>query len=342
MLAPEFLSMKCRVLVNYNDIIELTLEELINLVYQIEKKVIRLPEISIWAQISACKNNISKVQITQRKKFQSFLCHLYLAFRKMELKFIAKGCPVDFLENEELYNLNDAKERYFFLDETNKIKLYKTLKQLYFSYVYYLEDRIDSRMPIEEGELISGEIMKLQEILVMIDEWNPTEEEINRELSLNEEENDYLNLSIEKDDSEEEKTENLNSHNEKDNNEIKQDFPTSPGHQINVTKDDSEKQEYNSNDVQVSSSDVSGPPIPKPRKRQYPLVPQRKQKISIENILETITEEPEEVKAVSESSTQVLKLAAPKAEGLLAALVNDLRSRRNLPIASINFMSFIK
>ncbi|KAE9547627.1 hypothetical protein FO519_009163, partial [Halicephalobus sp. NKZ332] len=73
-------------------------------------------------------------------------------------------------------DLTTAKQNYHSADRSNLVEMCPRMRELYFSYVDYLRDRIERAVPIEEGGLIPGMLEELQGLLRNIDEWNPMEE----------------------------------------------------------------------------------------------------------------------------------------------------------------------
>jgi len=168
---------RCRILLNYREVKELTLEELTQFMIELEKgkpsENIALVEF-LYRKLD---NKIRQIVINNEVEFIKFLTYLYCVYRKIEMKMedVKYSDILPDLDSDEksftsiCMNLDKAKEDYRSMDRINFLSMYPVLKKLFFSYIDYIRYSVERFHDIDDGDHLPGTIDELKSWLLQLD-----------------------------------------------------------------------------------------------------------------------------------------------------------------------------
>ena len=170
----------CRVLINCRETREVTLEELIVFMKELDKGKHFHYDIPIFFKCEMLDQEIQKTVIHNEFQFGIFLSYLYSIYRKIEIKMNQINFPSilpDLDSSEESLdniriNLNKAKEEYKVMDKNDILKMYPILKNLFFRYMDYITYSINNMNDIDEGRSLPGTFQEIQPCLTLGNRWS--------------------------------------------------------------------------------------------------------------------------------------------------------------------------
>ena len=172
---------KCRVLINYKEIKEITLEEFIHFMKEIEEDKQCQHDIPVRFYYKKWTQKIRKTVISNGSELVNFITNLYFLYRKIETKMEKIEYPniLPDLDSKEifLYNicahLDTAKEEYRLVRKYDILKIYPILKKLFFCYIDYLKFSITHLIHMNEGDHLPGTVREIKSLLQNLDTWVP-------------------------------------------------------------------------------------------------------------------------------------------------------------------------
>jgi len=176
---------KCKILINYDEIREITLAELSQFINEIEEGKHSQYDIPFRFSYIELNHNIKKTVINNKYGFTEFLSYLYCFYRKIEIK-LEKAGYLDILpelnSNEESFmkisiNLDKAKEDYKSMNRNSFLEMYPVVKKLFLSYVNYVKYSIEHMSSMDEGDHLPGTIEEIKPLLEKLNVWSPVKVE---------------------------------------------------------------------------------------------------------------------------------------------------------------------
>jgi len=172
---------KCKVLINYNQIRETTLAELSQFMDEIKEGKHSQYDIPIEFHYSSLNQNIKKTVINNESQFARFLSYLYCLYRKIEVKLEKAEYPnvLPDLDSqgksfEEISsNLKKAKDDYKLVNKNDLVAIYIACKKLFSCYTHYIKYSIDNFIDINEGDLLPITIEEIKPLLEKLNVWSP-------------------------------------------------------------------------------------------------------------------------------------------------------------------------
>lgn len=176
---------RCKVLVNFIEVREMSLGELLS--FREELKKSRNPRLIVQMSFDCSRlNNPSyrEVAFKNKENLNKFLHLLYFVFRKIEIKLGSNSMKVLNQEdlNNEILNLEQNKKSFIEMEKTDFLKMYPVIKRLFSSYLKYLKNCFAKSVDIVE-DVLPECTEELERWLLELNEWNPEDSE-NSEIDL--------------------------------------------------------------------------------------------------------------------------------------------------------------
>jgi len=172
---------KCQVLVNFNETREMTLEELLEFMNELDRGKHSQYDVPVEFYSEKLPQEILDTVVSNKDNFIDFLTYLYSAYRKIEIKMQQNECPGIFanFDSEEKSldqissNLKKAKEEYKSMDKNNFLKMYPILKKLFSCYTDYIRYSIHHMIDMHEGDQLPGTWEDIEPWLKKLNTWSP-------------------------------------------------------------------------------------------------------------------------------------------------------------------------
>lgn len=174
-------NIKCRVLVNLNEVKEMTLGELLIFMRELDKGKHSKYDVPFVFRYEELAQGIQEPVIDNEWKLCNFLSYIYCVYRKIEMKMKKAGYPgilPDMIYKKQPFdkiraNLDMAKEEYRSIDGNNFLKMYPVLKKLFFCYMNYIKHSIDNKISMDEGNHLPGTVDATKSWLQRLNIWSP-------------------------------------------------------------------------------------------------------------------------------------------------------------------------
>ena len=172
---------KCRVLINYSEIRDITIQELPQLMDEIENEKHTQYDIPFLPWGRALDQEILRTIISDTDKFTNFLSYLYCLYRKIEIRLEESGYPhiLPDLDTEEksfmkiCLNLDKSKEDFKLMNRNDFLRMYPVLKGLFFCYIGYIEYSLEHMTDMDEGDHLPGTADEIKPWLEELNTWSP-------------------------------------------------------------------------------------------------------------------------------------------------------------------------
>lgn len=174
---------KCKVAINYDEMREMTIEELIKFMKELEEGKHPQYDIPILFRIEKLNQEFRETVVSNKNNFSEFLSYLYCAYRKIEKKMSKNGYP-DILPDpssvEKSFvkicsNLDKAKQDYQLMNRNDFLEIYPVVKKLFFCYIDYIRYSLDHVDEIDEGKYLPGTTDEMEVWLQTLNTWFPIE-----------------------------------------------------------------------------------------------------------------------------------------------------------------------
>ena len=168
-------------MINYDEIREITIEELLEFMSEV-REYKRIPhDISCWFENVPLDQESREIVIKNEDQFRYFLIYLYYVYRKIEMKMEEVGSfniIIDLDSNEKSFikvcmDLDKAKEEYKSMRKNDFLEMYPVLKKLFFSYMDYIRYSIERMHSMDEGNYLPGAIEEIKHWLEELNTWSP-------------------------------------------------------------------------------------------------------------------------------------------------------------------------
>ena len=172
---------KCKVLINYNEVREMTLNDLMQLIKQIKEGSYFEYHIPVTFSYGKLNSESRECIVSNESEFVDFLSSLYRAYRKIEMK-------IKNIENLDIFSypyskgetptqissyLKEMKEKYNSMDENSFVDIYPILKELFFWYINYIRCTLDYGINMNEGKCLPGSTHEIKHWLQKLNTWVP-------------------------------------------------------------------------------------------------------------------------------------------------------------------------
>jgi len=173
---------RCKVLINYDEIREITIGELLEFISEV-REYKRLPyDIPSWFEDVPLDQGNREVATSNEDEFKYFLIYLYYTYRKIEIQMEKIGYPnilpdPDYSKNSFMnvcMILDKAKEEYKSMRRNDFLEMYPVLKKLFFSYMNYIRYSIEHMHNMDEGDYLPGTIEEIKCWLQELNTWSLT------------------------------------------------------------------------------------------------------------------------------------------------------------------------
>ena len=172
---------KCKVLINYNEIREMTLGEVLRFMEELDEGKHSQYDVPVAFYYNKLDQEVQEIATSNEFGFTNFLSFLYSVYRKIEIQMEKVGCPgilADLQSREKLpdlilSNVEKAKEEYKAMERNDFLKMYPVLKKLFSCYTDYIRYSIDHTDKIDEGDHLPGIWEEMQFWLQELNTWSP-------------------------------------------------------------------------------------------------------------------------------------------------------------------------
>lgn len=172
---------KCRVLINYDEIREMTLGEFIDFMQEVEEGKYPQYDIPIEFECEELTDKTSETISSNQYFLGTCLSYLYCVYRKIEMKLESVGYEhilpdLDYKEKSFeniLTNIDIARNDYMSVDKDDFLKMYPVLKRLFFCYITYVQYSINHGNDVNEGKYFPATDNEMKSWLVKLNNWSP-------------------------------------------------------------------------------------------------------------------------------------------------------------------------
>ena len=173
---------KCKVLINYDEVREMTLGELMEFMEELEEGTRFQCDIPIEFECEELADKIPPTVNTNQQSLGIFLSYLYCVYRKIEMKMQTAGYPDVIPDSNSkkkslnyiLANIDTARDNYIHMDKNDFLATYPVLKKLFFCYTDYVRYSVDHGIDVNEGKYFPGSVDEMKAWLVKLNTWHPT------------------------------------------------------------------------------------------------------------------------------------------------------------------------
>ena len=153
----------CKVLINSHETKEMNLGELLQYTKALKKGDLLLSSIPISCHFSN-HDSFLLPHFKKQPEFWLFLWHLYYVFRKMEIKLekFGRSDLIYTIRSRDDVHLDTVKIAYKSMDRSDFLKMYPVMKQLFYSYMDYIQYMLNEEDEIIEAKYIPGSIDELK------------------------------------------------------------------------------------------------------------------------------------------------------------------------------------
>ena len=168
-------------MINYRDIKELTLEDLLKFIKQLDDGMYPEQNICIGFQSISLNQQVKRTTVNNQEAFGIFLSYLYSVYRKIEMKMERAKYPYILQDNEPnennfakiCVNLDRAKEEYQSMKRNDFLNMYPVIRKLFHSYTDYIKAAFDLKINIDEGDYLPGTVDEMKHWLEQLNTWFP-------------------------------------------------------------------------------------------------------------------------------------------------------------------------
>ena len=179
---------KCRVLISYNEIRDITIQQLSQFMNEIENRKHPQYDIPVLFGSEKITQEVRTPVISNNDEFHEFLSYLYCLYRKIEIKIQQTGFPniLPDLDSQPQSlqqissNLNTAKLNYKSVNKHDSPAIYAASKKLFFSYIHYIKYSIEHFTNMDEGDHLPGNVEEIKPWLEELNNWTPRKIDIER------------------------------------------------------------------------------------------------------------------------------------------------------------------
>lgn len=172
---------KCKVLINFDETKEMTLEEVINSLRALDEGEFSEHYIPVSFHVEQLTPEFREVVISKEDEFSKFFTYLYYVYRKIELRMERTAYPniLPDLDSQEkpfirvCIDLGKAKEDYKLMDRNDFLEVYPIVKRLFFCYVDYIRYLVNNASDVDEGNHLPGNIDEMKPWLWKLNTWLP-------------------------------------------------------------------------------------------------------------------------------------------------------------------------
>jgi len=172
---------KCKVLINFDEIKEMTMEELVASLKDLDEGEFSEHYVPVSFHTENLTSEIREIAISEEDEFSKFLTYLYYMYRKIEFKMEKAAYPHILPDQDSqekpfirvCVDLGKAKEAYKSMDRDNLLEMYPVLKRLFFCYTDYIKHLMDNVNNIDEGNYLPGDIDEMKPWLRKLNTWIP-------------------------------------------------------------------------------------------------------------------------------------------------------------------------
>ena len=160
---------KCKVLINYGEIREVTLRELLDFMNELEEGKHSQYNIPVLFKFENLTQKVPETITSNQWQFRQFFTYLYCVYRKIEMKLEKAG--YDILPDPDIHesrfvnicvNLNKTKKDYKSMGKNNFYEMYPVLKKLFFCYADYIRYSKNRLVKMDEGKDLPGTIEEMK------------------------------------------------------------------------------------------------------------------------------------------------------------------------------------
>jgi len=172
---------KCRVLINYDEIREMTLGEFMDLMQEVDEGKHLQYDIPIEFECEELTEKISETVSSNQHFLGTCLSYLYCVYRKIEMKLESVEYPhiLPDLDSKEksfeniLTNIDTVRSDYMSMDKDDFLKMYPILKRLFFCYTTYIQYSINQGNDVNEGKYFPVTDSEMKSWLIKLNNWSP-------------------------------------------------------------------------------------------------------------------------------------------------------------------------